>query len=211
MSISEEAGDMARVNLLGIACATALTVACGGNRDEARNETATVTQSEERAEATGADDVRGFVERAAIAGMAEVQLGQMAIERATNPEVKQFAQMMVKEHTAAGQELESAVAGQIALPTALDEKHRDLAERLGQLSGAEFDREYMKAMVDGHQDVRDLLDNRADEPGATGTAGTTGTDEKPTELAVNGWAARTLPTVRQHLQMAEQIAERVDR
>ena len=100
----------------------------------------------------------------AIAGMAEVELGKMAAERSTNAEVKKFGQMMVDDHTAAGDKLK-AVASQhnIPVPTALDDKHRDLRDKLAKLQGADFDREYMNAMVEGHEAVASKLESRIDK------------------------------------------------
>jgi predicted outer membrane protein len=108
-------------------------------------------------------DAQGFVNDLTIAGLAEVQLGKTASERSTNADVKAFGQMMVKDHSAAGNELKQ-VASQLKIqpPTQLDQKHKDLADRLSKLQGAEFDREYMNAMVQGHQEVLGKLRARAD-------------------------------------------------
>ena len=85
--------------------------------------------------------------------MGEVELGQMAQQRATDPEVKQFAEMMVRDHTKAKNELKQAVKGSgIDEPKQLDKKHQALYDMLSQLNGAAFDREYMAAMVDGDDD-----------------------------------------------------------
>jgi len=131
-------------------------------------------------------DMREFINAMAIAGMAEVQLGKLAAERAQDANVKAFGQMMVKDHTEANDELKQAASpAGVQLPTQLDAKHRELADRLMQLQGEEFDREYMKAMVEGHEDVADQLlrqagwigtstrnGSTAAAPSATGTSGT---------------------------------------
>ncbi len=82
----------------------------------------------------------------------------------------------------------------------MDEKHRDMSQELARLNGAEFDHEYMAAMVDDHQHMEDLLEGRANEKA----------NNQPVENAVNQWAAKTLPTVKHHLQMAQQIEDRLD-
>ena len=84
-----------------------------------------------------------FIDEMAVAGMAEVQLGKLATERAASADVKAFGQMMVTDHSKAGDDLKQ-VASQLKVqpPTQLDPKHRDLAERLSKLQGAAFDREY---------------------------------------------------------------------
>ena len=107
-------------------------------------------------------DSRGFVDEMAIAGMAEVQLGKMAADRAASADVKSFGQMMVADHSKANDELKT-VASQLNIQptTQLDQKHRDLADKLSKLKGAEFDREYMTAMVQGHEEVLRKLQDRA--------------------------------------------------
>jgi putative membrane protein len=87
-------------------------------------------------------DTQKFVEKAAIANMAEIQLGQLAETRAQSPDVKAFAQMMVTDHTKALDELKQS-AGPATIPTALDKKHQKLHDKLSKLSGAEFDKKYM--------------------------------------------------------------------
>jgi putative membrane protein len=141
-----------------------------------------------------------------LANKAEVQLGELAIQRAQNTAVKEFAQMMVRDHSAGLDSLKQAVRGQdVDEPAQLDAEHQALYDRLSKLSGAAFDREYMMAMVDGHREVVDMLDDRADRsPAAKGTSGSS-SDNSQMDDAVNQWASKALPTTRQHLQKAEQI------
>ena len=164
--------------------------------------------SADRTDAAG--DVRQFVEQAAIANMAEIQLGNLAQQRAQNNDVKQFARMMVTDHTKALAELRTAAQSvSLTLPSDLDDKHHDLHQRLSSLQGADFDREYMKAMVDGHEDVADLLDNRAEghdssvAPGTTAASATAGTAQNA--ASIDAWAAKTLPAVKSHLERAKAI------
>ena len=108
------------------------------------------------------NDLQEFVEKAAVANMAEIQLGQLALKQAQDPQVKQFAQMMVDEHTKALEQLRSAVSSQgVQVASALDSKHQKLNDKLSKLQGAEFDRAYMDAMVDAHKDTEKLLKRRA--------------------------------------------------
>ena len=98
-----------------------------------------------------------------IAGLAEVQLGKMATERAANADVKAFGQMMVKDHTQANNELKQLASQlKVQTPTELDQKHKELVDKLSKLQGSEFDREYMNAMVQGHQEVLGKLRARAE-------------------------------------------------
>ena len=86
-------------------------------------------------------DLQRFVEKASIANMAEIQLGQLAVERAQDPQVKQFAQTMIDDHTKAQEQLKTVASSQnIPVPSALDGKHQKLHDKLAKLQGAEFDR-----------------------------------------------------------------------
>jgi putative membrane protein len=171
--------------------------------------------------ASNAQDSRMFVEKMTIAGMAEVQLGKLATEHAANADVKAFGQMMVKDHTQAGQEL-ARIATQLSVPPAkqLDQKHRELVDRLSKLRGAAFDREYMTAMVAGHEEVAAELRMRAgsrltaNEPAtpgrAAGGAAPVGTSGAPRgEEPLTEWAVKTLPTVQHHLERARELQAKV--
>jgi putative membrane protein len=178
----------------------------------------------------GANDEQQFTQQAAVAGMAEVELGRLAQQRASNARVKDFARMMVRDHSKANDELKQVAKAQnIQLPTQLDQKHRDLMMRLQQLRGADFDREYMRAMVDGHMEVRDMLSREAGaQPGTSGSSGaagsqasasngtasssatgTSGRKQSGSTAGVGQWASKTLPTVEHHLQEAQQISTQV--
>jgi putative membrane protein len=216
---------------MAIACAAALTAACTADvRDENRpvNETEQFETADDRVGTTGIagetggaagvnGDVREFVEKAAHGGMAEVQLGQLAAERAQSAEVKQFGQMMVRDHTRASDELKQAVAPyNITVPSQLDEDHRELMQKLQNLQGAEFDREYIAALVDGHLEMQYLLAGRADaalnDPqshGQTNPAATEGTQESA-NAALNQWALKTIPSVDAHLKTAQEIQDKLE-
>jgi putative membrane protein len=119
------------------------------------------TASAARTDALSRAD-RKFVEEAAQAGMAEVEHGNLAAQRATNPQVKQYAQRMVQDHTKSNDELKTiASARGITPPTAMDRKHHRAMEKLGKANGAEFDREYMKHMVDDHKKTVSLFEKQA--------------------------------------------------
>ena len=147
---------------------------------------------------------KGFVDEMAIAGMAEVQLGKMAADHAANADVKSFGQMMVADHSKANDELKQIASKLNIQPaTQLDQKHRDLADKLSKLKGAEFDREYMMAMVQGHEEVlRKLMDRAGSHttPTATTPLG---------DHALTQWAAKTAPTVQRHLERAKEIQQKV--
>jgi putative membrane protein len=239
---------MKKVGFAAAAMLAVFTVACGG-RDEANNENreATVGTGGEVTNntATPADtrtstvnDVQEWTQDVAVGNMAEIELGKLASERAMNAEVKRYGQMMVKDHTAAGNELKQVVGNQIQLSTELDEQHRELADKLRGMKGMEFDREYMNAMVDGHEEMKGLLEERARRavnntgttqrnpgtttnnpnatPGNTTTTGNTAANTGSTgntaqlDAALTQWAAKTLPAVERHLQQAQQLRDKVE-
>jgi putative membrane protein len=207
-----------------LACAAVLTIACDARSTDRYDDSPTVTR--DNASTTDRDgldndiaigtsgqaprdaaDARRFAEQAMMANKAEVRLGELAGQRAQSAAVKEFAQMMVRDHTKGLNDLKAAVKGHgIEEPAQLDAKHQGLYDRLSKLSGAEFDRAYMMAMVDGHREVQDLLDDRATATPATrGTSGGRAADNSQLDAAVNQWATQKLPGVKQHLQRAEQV------
>jgi putative membrane protein len=116
-------------------------------------------------------DAATFINQMTVAGMAEVQLGNIAVERAASGDVKSFGEMMAKEHRQANQDLSQVAAVLNLKPTTeLDRKHLELIDRLSRLRGAEFDREFINAMVKGHEEVAGQLEARA--AAATHTTGT---------------------------------------
>jgi len=134
---------------------------------------------------------RKFVLEAGMGGMEEVTLGRLATEHAASAEVKQFGQRMVDDHTKAGDELmHVATQKGLTLPTALDAKHQSDVDKLSKLSGAEFDRAYMSMMVKDHKkDVKEFQTEA----------------NKGQDADVKGFASTTLPTLQDHLRMAEDI------
>jgi len=133
----------------------------------------------------------GFMTEAAKGGMAEVELSKIAQTKAQNAEVKKFAQMMVTDHTKANNELK-ALAGKksVTLPTDLDAEHKTMAADMSKLSGAEFDKGYVDAMVADHEKDVKLFQAQADS----------GTDAD-----AKAFAAKTLPTLKMHLDMIKGI------
>jgi putative membrane protein len=208
-----------------IGCALALTIACSddgrsegvGAGDEGRSAAVrpapddTVGTSGQTDRDHGATaDARHFAEQADYAGNAEVKLGQLASGRTQNTQVKEFAQMMVRDHTKGNEDLQKAVSRfDVHLPDGLDNEHQRLYDRLSTLQGAEFDREYMKAMVGGHEKVASLLESRVNDHAradrARGTSGSTGGSVTQLDEAVTQWARNAQPRVEQHLAKAKQV------
>jgi len=136
-----------------------------------------------------------FVSRAAMSNMAAIQLGHLATKKAKNADVKEFAQATIEDHLKAQKQLADAASGAgVKWPTKLDDNYRQIEQRLSKLSDAQFDREYMKAMIDRDRTVEKMLASR--------TGGGAGDSFA---AKVNQWAAETLPEVRAHLKEAEQV------
>jgi putative membrane protein len=134
----------------------------------------------------------GFVKEAAMGGMAEVELGRLALQKASSNDVKQFAQRMVDDHSKANDQLKPiAQQKNITVPTQLTGKHKAEYDRLSKLSGAEFDRAYMQLMLQDHR--KDVSDFRKESTG--------GKDQD-----VKQFATQTLPTLEDHLKMAQSTA-----
>lgn len=136
-----------------------------------------------------------FATKAAAAGLAEVEFGKMALSKGVNEQVKSFATMMVKDHGKANEELKRiAMAKNISLPMALDKDHQKKFDELSKLSGGDFDKAYVKAMVDGHKKTLDLMDKEAK-------------DGKDVDLIA--FAAATSPIVKGHLDMIQKISDNI--
>ena len=137
---------------------------------------------------------RNFVQDQLKDGAREVELGQLAEKRAASPDVKEFAAMMVQDHTRAGNKLKD-VARKENVEVDNDNNARDDVEKLSKLSGAEFDKEYVDLMVKDHKDAVDALQDQANNAD---------------HADVKTWAAETLPRVKHHLEVAQQIQDRLD-
>ena len=136
-----------------------------------------------------------FAREAAIGGMAEVELGNLAKQKASSSDVKQFGDRMVTDHGKGGEELKQwAQSKNITLPAELDAKHKALRDRLAKLPTDAFDRQYMNEMVMDHQ--HDVM--------AFKREASSGKDAD-----LKAWAARTLPTLEEHLKMAKDAAMKV--
>lgn len=142
---------------------------------------------------TGGD--LAFMNDAAPGGMAEVELGKMAASKAQNPEVKAFGQKMVADHTKANDELkEIAAQKKVKLSPDLLPTHKQLMEKLSKLSGADFDKEYVAAMVEAHEKDVAAFEN---------------VSKTAADADVKTFATKTLPTLKMHLEMIKAMADKM--
>jgi putative membrane protein len=137
------------------------------------------------------DPDQRFVYQTYSNGLAEIQLGELAQQKAASNEVKQFGQRLATDHGKANDELKPiASAKSIMLPTAMDAKHRAAADRLSKLSGSAFDHAFMQDMVAAHREAVKNFANMS---------------QTAKDPDVKAFAAKTLPTIEAHLKQAQSI------
>jgi putative membrane protein len=130
-----------------------------------------------------------FFTKASSDGATEVQLGQLAIQKASSPRTRTFAQHLVKDHTAANKEL-AMLADRKQATVAQQPPPSELQDKLQSLSGPDFDKAYVTAMVGAHQKAIELFDAASHS----------------SDPDVKAFALKTLPTLKQHLAMAQSLA-----
>ncbi|PVH24542.1 DUF4142 domain-containing protein [Sphingobacterium corticibacter] len=132
-----------------------------------------------------------FVRKAAIGGMAEVEMSKLAVDKSSNAKVKEFATMMVNDHTKVNEELKS-IADQknVMVPTSLDAAHEQKKQDLMKKQGADFDKAYIEAMVKGHEDAHNVMEDGA---------------KNNLDQQLRDFAAKTEPVVKQHLEMVKKM------
>ncbi len=136
-----------------------------------------------------------FMNNAAPGSIAEVELRKMAAGKSQNAEVKAFGQKMVEDHTKANDELKQIAAQKkVTLPPDVMPAHKQLMEKLSKVSGADFDKEYVKAMVEAHEKDVAAFEN------ASKTAA---------DVDVKSFATKTLPVLKMHLEMIKAMASKM--
>jgi putative membrane protein len=126
-----------------------------------------------------------FFENAASAGMFEVEAGKLAAARGTDPKIKQFGEMMVKDHTKANEELKALAAKKnVTLPAELARRHQFMLDEIkDEKDGKEFDQAFKRAMVVSHKEAVTLFSNTA---------------KHSKDPDVKAFATKTLPALEQH-------------
>jgi putative membrane protein len=193
---------------LSLLLGTAVFTSCGGGSEtETESDTTTTTTTTTDTSTLGntttgttgttysATPLTGqdttFAKEAASGGLMEVELGNLAQQNAASDRVKAFGQMMVRDHSAANNELKSlASAKNMMLSDSMMKKHRDHVESMRKMNGKSFDNHYMQMMVKDHnEDVQKF------EKASTGS----------TDADLKAWAGKTLPILRMHLDSAKAI------
>ena len=136
-----------------------------------------------------------FAKQAAMDGMAEVEHGKLASEKATNSDVKQFGARMVEDHGKANDELKSwASSNAVTLPADMGAQHKAMHAKLSKMTGDAFDRAYAAHMVTAH---------------AKAVASFQSASKTAKNADLKAWAAKTLPTLQEHHKMARDINAKV--
>ncbi len=186
----------------GLVCGIGLALAPGGafgQRTPSAPSQATPPTLAEQNSANSMDstmssqkvDDKKFVKEAALGGMTEVELGKLAAQKASSDDVKQFAQKMVDDHSKANEQLKMIAAREnIEVPSSLDSKHQAEIDKLQKLSGEQFDKAYVKDQVKDHETDVQKFQAEANNGSDNG---------------VKTFAANTLPTVKEHLDMVKSI------
>ena len=134
-----------------------------------------------------------FIKQASIGGMAEVKMGELASQRGQSQSVKQFGERLKKDHEEANQKLQQIAQRKgMTTPTALDEHNQKMVDHLSSLSGEEFDKAFIEHAVKDHKkDIKEFEKQaeRGDDP------------------AARSFARETLPTLREHLRIAQMLSE----
>lgn len=140
-------------------------------------------------------DDKKFLKEAALNGMTEIELGKIASEKASNAQVKQFAQRMIDEFTS-GQKAILRIASDetITVPKTLDSKHQSRVDRLAKLSGSEFDRAYIQDEAkQRHQDLKEY----------------TNASQGGNDPNLKNFATSTLPSLEDHVNALKILAKAV--
>lgn len=142
------------------------------------------------------DDSEFLVDQAEI-NLAEIEIGKLAQQKSTNPEVKKFGKMLVDEHTKSASEVSAlAKAKNFTLPTSLTEDGQEEYKKLNEKSGLDFDKKFADMMIDGHEKAIDKLQKASKDA----------TDEE-----VRQWASGNIAGLTAHLEHAKMLKQNLDK
>lgn len=176
-----------RVALLG----TAAVLALGACADDSSRPSQPMAGVPAR---TASSSTMQYVEAMANGNMFEIQSSQLALQKSRNTRVRRFAQRMIDEHTRMSTELSTAVrttGPSLTVPTAMDNRHQSAMQDLQGATGREFDRMYLTAQINAHNEALVVNQNYAqagDDP------------------ALRQLAASAIPTIQEHLNEAQRVA-----
>lgn len=176
-----------------LALGLAALMACD-RRDDAGGRTSDRTGTRTGTDRAAEPRDNSWLVEAGESNLAEVEAGRLAEQKASSPDVRQFARQMVEDHTQANTELsEVATKKGMTVPTQPSEDARKKLADLAELNGAEFDRKYGELMVEEHEKAVSLFES----------------NQNARDADVKAFAEKTLPTLRHHLQMARDLKSKV--
>jgi putative membrane protein len=182
------------VGAAALLCIGAGHVYAQNTSSTAKTATPSATSSSKASSAVNAAD-KAFLTKASMGGESEVELAALAQQKAADPKVKALAQRIETDHRKANDELRQIVTSKnVVVPGGLDKEHMALKAKLDKLDGVNFDQAYTAAMVQDHQKDISEFDKEA----------RTATDQD-----VKGFAEKSLPTLREHLKMAQEAQKGV--
>jgi putative membrane protein len=175
---------------------TLIMMSCNNNQSDPVKSAENANEQKDKQGVTRTDDDDAqFMVHAASGGLMEVALGQAAQTLASNPQVKEFGSMMVRDHTRANDDLKTAAAARnITIPASMGNDEQKKTDDLMKKTGNDFDRDYMDMMVSDHKkDIKEFEDASEDahDPG------------------IKAFALKTLPVLRTHLDSAISINDRL--
>lgn len=187
---------MKKLNLIvTVACAALVLQACKNNAKSGSTDSTTTTTDITKTDSTKMAPVdtgdAAFATKAAAGGMTEIALSKAAAQQATAPKIKDFANMMVTDHSAAGEKLSAiAKAKGIALPAGPDSIQQNMINDITKKTGKDFDKAYVNQMVKDHEATLDMFKK----------AQTTVKD-----TSIKSFITNTIPVVQKHLSAIKAI------
>lgn len=187
------------LSMMAIASIFALT-SCGTNESPDSKDMAKETNEQKMDNNALAEDMNSdakFAVNAADGGMLEVALGKLAETNGGSATIKDLGKMMVKDHSAANEELKTLAAQKnITIPAALSEDAQKKYDEMAAKKGVDFDKSYASFMVDDHNEDIDLFKKQAD---------------KGNDPEMKSWAAGKVPVLEHHLEMSKVAKDAVNK
>lgn len=142
---------------------------------------------------SGKMSAKDFAANAASSDMAEIRSSQMALEKASMPQVKEFAQMMIRDHQEASAGLKTAAQqDNVTVPDQMSKKHAAQVDKLNGMSGAGFDKAYMTMQVAAHREALSMMNAYAKDGDSA---------------ALKAHAEKVAPTIKMHLEHAQTLQQ----
>lgn len=177
-----------------------IAISCGSNQTAENTQNSDSSQSKTDSNSSAKDTINTisdqdamFAKDAANIGMMEIALGKVAELNSSRKDVKDFGAMMIKDHTAAADELQRiADARRITLPVALSSEDQSKVDAMKAKTGKNFDKSYLDMMVDGHKKAADEFENEIN---------------KGSNADLRGFATKTLDVIHSHLAAAQKCQQ----